>query len=146
MLSPLHGVDGEDRTMMERSRRLRIICRSALLVAFVAAAVVPAAEPVAADAEIAAHGADGAPACSSAPGKADMADVDCVSSPPFNLVKAAQRFLADQANQDYQPGPVDGVAGPMTRAAVMAWQRDHALDANGALNSATLASMGLAPQ
>ena len=62
---------------------------------------------------------------------------------PFNLVKAAQRFLIDEG---YQPGPVDGISGQMTQAAVLAWQRDHGHDANGALGSATLASMGLVQQ
>jgi peptidoglycan hydrolase-like protein with peptidoglycan-binding domain len=109
--------------MMKRSRWLRVT-QWAVLVA--AAAMAPAAAPAAADAEIAARGDDGAPV-----------------HVPFNLVKAAQRLLVDQG---YQPGPVDGIAGPMTESAVMAWQRDHALDADGTLNAATLASMGLAPQ
>jgi peptidoglycan hydrolase-like protein with peptidoglycan-binding domain len=112
---------------MMMKRTLRSTCHRVLLVALLAMA--PGTAPVAADAEIAARGADGAPV-----------------QVPFNLVKAAQRFLAGQAGQDYQPGPVDGIPGPKTRAAVMAWQRDHALEANGVLNAATLASMGLGPQ
>jgi peptidoglycan hydrolase-like protein with peptidoglycan-binding domain len=112
--------------MIERSRRLRTACRSAVVLAFVAATLAPAAAPVAADARIAPRTAEGA-----------------ASQTPFNLVKAAQRFLADQ---NYQPGPVDGIVGPKTRTAVMAWQRENGLETDGSLNSATLASMGLAPQ
>jgi peptidoglycan hydrolase-like protein with peptidoglycan-binding domain len=110
--------------MIERSLGLPGTRCCAILLAFLAAMVAPAATPAAADAEI--RGADHAPA-----------------NLPFNLVKAAQRFLVDQG---YQPGPVDGIAGARTEAAVTAWQRDHGLDANGALDSATLAGMGLVPQ
>ena len=110
--------------MLERlSELLRPRC-CAILLAFLAATMAPAATPLAADAQI--RGADDAPAYV-----------------PFNLVKAAQRFLLDHG---YQPGPDDGIAGARTKAAVTAWQRAQGLAADGALNSATLASMGLAPQ
>jgi peptidoglycan hydrolase-like protein with peptidoglycan-binding domain len=112
--------------MIDRSRRQLILRRCAVLLALAAVVMAPATAPVAADAQIRPRGAD-----------------DASAAVPFNLIKAAQRFLADQ---DYRPGPVDGIAGPQTRAAVMAWQRDHDLEADGALNAATLASMGLAPQ
>jgi peptidoglycan hydrolase-like protein with peptidoglycan-binding domain len=112
--------------MMKRSRNLRVPRCSAVLLTLAVATMPPAAAPVAGDAEIVARGADGAP-----------------GHVPFNLIKAAQRFLVDQG---YRPGPVDGVIGPMTQAAVMAWQRDHDLEADGSLNTATLISMGLAPQ
>ncbi|MEM7023805.1 MAG: peptidoglycan-binding domain-containing protein [Pseudomonadota bacterium] len=100
-----------------------------LWVAFgIAAAVslmLPASAPSAADAEIAPAGSE------------DTAPVS------YNLVKAAQRFLA---SNNYEPGPADGIAGPMTEAAVMAWQRDHDLETNGMLDAPTLASMGLGSQ
>jgi hypothetical protein len=120
-------------------RRLAITRYLALLVGFASAAMVPVAAPRAADAEIARSG----DACASASPKADVVDPSCASSPSFNLVKAAQRVLAEN---DYQAGPADGIAGPRTQAAVMAWQRDHDLEAHGALDAATLASMGLVAQ
>ncbi len=35
------------------------------------------------------------------------------------------------ARMGYDPGPVDGVAGPRTRAAIRRYQRDHGLAADG---------------
>ena len=40
----------------------------------------------------------------------------------------------------------DGVWGPMTTAAVKAWQKNHALTADGIVGPATLAKMGLSPE
>ena len=38
-------------------------------------------------------------------------------------------------------GPIDGIVGPKTRGAVMAFQRDHNLMATGHLNRRTLAML-----
>lgn len=49
---------------------------------------------------------------------------------PPTLVLTAQRELAAM---NYDVGPLDGVAGPKTRQAVMAFQRDNGLPADGRL-------------
>ncbi len=38
----------------------------------------------------------------------------------------------------YHPGPVDGVLGPLTRAAIRAFQRDHELPTDGEISTAIL--------
>lgn len=45
-----------------------------------------------------------------------------------NLVSGLQ---GDLAALGYRPGPVDGVYGPKTRAAIEAYQRDHGLPVDG---------------
>jgi len=57
------------------------------------------------------------------------------SSSRVNMVKAIQREL--QA-RDYDPGPVDGVAGTFTRAAIMAYQVDAGLPVTGATSGSLL--------
>lgn len=39
---------------------------------------------------------------------------------------------------NYKPGPIDGIAGPLTRAAIIAFQRDHWLQATGVVDQDTL--------
>lgn len=53
-----------------------------------------------------------------------LADRTTRGAPPRGLVRAVQRELADRG---YDPGPVDGIAGVMTEAAVLAFQFDHKL-------------------
>jgi len=123
--------------------------RLAVVAGFVGIAFTPVRAAFPADAEISSVGASQASEYCSYPGKADLLtrppapQVICVHQPPYNLVKAAQRLLAQN---DYQPGPVDGIIGPKTTAAVMAWQREHDLEPLGVLDPATLASMGLVAQ
>lgn len=57
------------------------------------------------------------------------------SSSQVNMVKAIQREL--QA-RDYDPGPVDGVAGAFTRAAIMAYQTNAGLPVTGATSGSLL--------
>lgn len=52
-----------------------------------------------------------------------------------DTVRAIQRELA---TRNYDPGPVDGVAGILTRAAIMAYQHDHGLTATGEASEAML--------
>ena len=62
-----------------------------------------------------------------------------VSTPaPANDVAAAQQRLKDRG---YYSGPVDGVLGPNTEAAVRVYQRDKGLSVNGRLDSPTLAAI-----
>lgn len=43
----------------------------------------------------------------------------------------------------YDPGPVDGIAGPRTRAAIVAFQADHYLDPDGVVGKLTRAALQL---
>lgn len=51
---------------------------------------------------------------------------------------AVARVQAGLTELGYDPGPVDGVQGPRTEAAIRQYQRDHDLDVNG-LPTATVA-------
>jgi hypothetical protein len=53
---------------------------------------------------------------------------------PANNVAAAQQWLKEHG---YYSGPVDGVLGPGTSAALRAYQRDRRLDATGQLDAST---------
>lgn len=55
-------------------------------------------------------------------------------------VREAQRVLTDRG---YYSGPIDGVMGPSTRAALLAFQRAENLDPTGGLNRQTLAALGV---
>jgi hypothetical protein len=41
----------------------------------------------------------------------------------------------------YKPGPVDGILGPRTRAAIIAFQRDHDLPADGKLSASLMQAL-----
>lgn len=49
------------------------------------------------------------------------------------LVRSVQEGLATRG---YQPGPVDGIYGARTKAAIESFQRDHGLDVNGQVTPA----------
>jgi peptidoglycan hydrolase-like protein with peptidoglycan-binding domain len=55
------------------------------------------------------------------------------------VVAALQSALSDVRGpgEDTDPGPADGIFGPMTEAAVKAYQRDRALDETGVVDDAT---------
>jgi peptidoglycan hydrolase-like protein with peptidoglycan-binding domain len=55
-------------------------------------------------------------------------------------VRAAQQVLKDKG---FDPGPVDGIMGPRTRAAIRSYQEKNTLDADGKLGPQTLASLGV---
>ena len=46
----------------------------------------------------------------------------------------------------HDPGPIDGVMGSQTSAALRAYQKQHGLDATGQLDAATQARLGAPPQ
>ncbi|MCG8559622.1 MAG: peptidoglycan-binding protein [Hyphomicrobiales bacterium] len=52
-----------------------------------------------------------------------------------DTVRAIQRELG---TRNYDPGPVDGVAGILTRGAIMAYQHDHELPTTGEASDAIL--------
>jgi peptidoglycan hydrolase-like protein with peptidoglycan-binding domain len=57
-----------------------------------------------------------------------------------NVVKAAQNELR---NRGYSPGPIDGIAGPKTSAAVKNFQSKEGITATGKLDSDTLAKLNV---
>lgn len=59
-----------------------------------------------------------------------------------NDVKKVQKELQDQG---YYHGKIDGLAGPETRAGIRQYQRAEHLTANGDLDSATAAKLGVSP-
>ena len=58
----------------------------------------------------------------------------------YNLVKAVQKRL-DVCG--YHPGPMDGVFGPRTKAALTAFQMDNGLRVDGAIGIETLMGLDL---
>jgi hypothetical protein len=64
------------------------------------------------------------------------------SADPYSdsTVSAVQSQLAEQG---YYRGPIDGVYGPQTRAALTRYQSSRGLQATGALSPATLRALGL---
>jgi peptidoglycan hydrolase-like protein with peptidoglycan-binding domain len=55
-------------------------------------------------------------------------------------VRAAQQALRDQG---YNPGPIDGVMGPRTTAALRDYQTKQGLTASGQLDDATMDKLGV---
>jgi len=60
--------------------------------------------------------------------------------PPDQVIANAQAALQQQG---YYHGEVDGLLGPLTRAAVADYQRDHGLYITSAIDRPTLSSLGL---
>jgi hypothetical protein len=60
-------------------------------------------------------------------------------SPDQVIVNVQQQLQGD----GYYAGPIDGVLGPMTRAAIANYQADHGLAVTSAVDEPTLATMGL---
>lgn len=61
--------------------------------------------------------------------------------PPDQVVANVQAALQQQG---YYQGDVDGLLGPLTRAAVATYQRDHGLYVTSAIDQPTLQSLGMA--
>src|SRR5690606_5212652 len=57
---------------------------------------------------------------------------------PLTTIKGVQGRLA---NLGYMPGPVDGVVGRMTIAAIVAFQRSKGLEADGIVGPKTRAAL-----
>jgi hypothetical protein len=60
--------------------------------------------------------------------------------PPDQVIANVQAALQDQG---YYTGEVDGVLGPLTRAAIARYQQDHGLYITSAIDEPTLASLGM---
>lgn len=61
-------------------------------------------------------------------------------SQSHDTVRQAQQALKDKG---YDPGPVDGIDGPLTRAAVRNYQEKENISADGRLGPKTLDSLGV---
>lgn len=61
-----------------------------------------------------------------------------------DVIAAIQRELQARG---YEPGTPDGLAGAVTRAAIMAWERDHGLEATGEPTEAVMKTivLGVSP-
>ncbi len=57
-----------------------------------------------------------------------------------HTVSDAQQALKDKG---YDPGPIDGINGPLTRAAVRNYQEKESINADGRLGPKTLDSLGV---
>ena len=57
------------------------------------------------------------------------------------MLENVQLALRDQG---YYHGPIDGLIGPQTQAALAAYQRDHGLVITSAVDEPTLVTLGLA--
>ena len=58
-----------------------------------------------------------------------------------DTVRNAQQALKDKG---FDPGPVDGIMGPRTHAAIRSYQDKNSLEADGRLGPQTLGSLGVA--
>ncbi|MGI8959133.1 MAG: peptidoglycan-binding domain-containing protein [Bryobacteraceae bacterium] len=63
-----------------------------------------------------------------------------VLSQSRDTVRDAQQALKDKG---YDPGPVDGIDGPLTRAAVRDYQQKENINADGRLGAKTLDTLGV---
>jgi N-acetylmuramoyl-L-alanine amidase len=60
--------------------------------------------------------------------------------PPDQVVANVQTALQEQG---YYHGPINGVLGSDTRAAIANYQRDHGLYTTSAIDESTLAALGM---
>lgn len=75
----------------------------------------------------------------------ESAALSLASSPPpvsKAMVKELQRVLRQKG---YRPGPVDGILGRQTRAALLSFQEDNGLAGGGALTEESRLALGLSP-
>jgi putative peptidoglycan binding protein len=66
-----------------------------------------------------------------------------VESAPAGSGSVVADVQSELAREGYDPGPIDGVAGSMTREAIAEYQRDHGLAPTGRINGSLLRSMGI---
>jgi peptidoglycan hydrolase-like protein with peptidoglycan-binding domain len=58
----------------------------------------------------------------------------------YHLIKVVQRKLIEKG---YEPGPVDGINGPLTQEAIKDFQREQGLEDDGVPGPETLKRLGL---
>ena len=64
-----------------------------------------------------------------------------VASAQPNLNQAVMNLQSQLAAKGYDPGPVDGVMGERTRAAIRAYQRDRQMPVDGQVTQALVSSL-----
>lgn len=69
-----------------------------------------------------------------------LCGIPAMAAPDSESVRQAQQALKDKG---FDPGTVDGIDGPKTRAAVRAYQKKNDLTADGRLGAQTLTSLGV---
>jgi peptidoglycan hydrolase-like protein with peptidoglycan-binding domain len=82
------------------------------------------------------------PAAAAAAGTAEEAKAEPSPAATPETIKAVQQALRGKG---YEPGPIDGVMGPKTEAALRAFQSAEGLKETGRLDFATLAELGVTP-
>lgn len=70
---------------------------------------------------------------------AEWSEVLCVSAEGLDVVRSMQTALAAAG---HDPGPIDGIFGPLTSAAMASYQRANGLD-EGYVTRATLSRLGV---
>lgn len=77
--------------------------------------------------------------------KAKLSGRDKDKADPSTMDPSARVRMAQQALQEkgYNPGPIDGVMGAKTRAALKEFQRKEGLEANGRLDMTTMSRLGM---
>jgi len=63
--------------------------------------------------------------------------------PAYGAGSAVIEVQRTLARAGYYPGPIDGVVGPRTRAAIRAYERAHGLRVDGIISQRLMATMGL---
>jgi hypothetical protein len=66
-------------------------------------------------------------------------NMDAIPSLTPDGVRKVQQLLKEKG---LNPGPIDGVAGPLTNAAVKAFQESYGIKANGGIDNQTLFALG----
>ena len=64
-----------------------------------------------------------------------------VAPPPSNLNQGVVSLQSQLAARGYDPGPIDGMMGERTRAAIRAYQRDRQMQVDGQVSQALVASL-----
>ncbi len=65
------------------------------------------------------------------------------NSPAYGAGSIVIEVQRNLARTGYYHGPIDGVAGPRTRAAIRAYERAHGLRVDGMISERLMATMGL---
>ena len=63
------------------------------------------------------------------------------ATPPSNLNQGVVSLQSQLAARGYDPGPIDGMMGERTRAAIRAYQRDRQMSVDGQVSQALVASL-----
>ena len=73
--------------------------------------------------------------------QAQGAPLSQAAPPPSNLNQGVVSLQSQLAARGYDPGPIDGMMGERTRAAIRAYQRDRQMQVDGQVSQALVASL-----